>query len=112
MKRTLLALALLVPAFVSAAVKLDVTAKCNETESTKSYSLQESEAAAFAIDGSEVTVDFTLVKEEADSATFHVTVKNHETPCMDEDKVVAYGTEEKIECPKTDSSVTFVVTQE
>ncbi len=95
MKRTLFALALLVPAFASAAVKLDV-----EGDVSSSLVFTQSDAVQ-SIKCKELrTIEFTLVKETAEEASFTIIVKDGEKDVCESDATFKYDETQAFECPE------------
>ncbi len=101
MKRTFFALALLVPAFASAAVTVDL--KVTHADNTKAQESFEFEVGdKKVVTPTECGSDITMkLKEESDkSATFKVTVvQDNEVKCKS-DVELAYGESHTFECEK------------
>ncbi len=108
MKRTLFALALLVPAFASAAVKLDVEVRCS---AIKSFNLTEQDNTSTIEAG--ITAECVLTQEAVETASFEVTIKNGDKVLDKAEITTEYGKEAKLTCPsdKVEASISFVATQ-
>ncbi len=105
MKRTLFALALLVPAFASAVVKLDV-----EGDVSSSLVFTQSEDVQ-SIEYKELgTIEFTLVKETPEEASFTITVKDGEKNSCESNATFKYGEAQAFECPEENVQASISVT--
>ncbi len=114
MKRTLFALALLVPALASAAVKLNVQAHCNGESTSESFALTEqANTHTITHPASGTTTEFVLTQETAETASFEITIK-HDDKALDKAEITTeYGKEAKLACSsdKVEASISFVATQ-
>jgi hypothetical protein len=108
MKRTFFALALLVPALASAAVKLDMNVKHNDKTVEESFEFAEvGESKVVTPTGCGAEVTMKLLSETEETATFKVkVVQDDETKCKSE-VPLNYGEEHTFECTKAcvDASV-------
>ncbi len=113
MKRTLLALALLVPAFASASVKLDVSARCNEDTHEESVTLSVDDSYTLPHEESNSSTEVVLVKETAEAATLRIVVKHGDDVKSDNEITVEYGKETKLECSddSVDAELSITVSQ-
>ncbi len=112
MKRTLFALALLVPAFASAAVKLDVQASCGGESTSESFTLTEQDNThTITHEASGTTAELKLTKETAEAASFEITIKQGDKVLDKETLTTEYGKEANLTCSKVNASISFVASQ-
>ena len=117
MKRTLFAVALLMPVLASAAVKVTSLAHCGEfneeqemifSEANKTHSIT-------SCPDKETTATLTLTEETPEHATFSATVtkKGEANFCECSPVKAVYGEEAKLSCSYegTDATLTIVATQ-
>lgn len=114
MKRTLFALALLVPALASAAVKLDMEVEHNGKNAEKSFEFaQVGESKVVTPTGCGAEITMKLISETEETATFKIkVVQDGETKCKSE-VPLNYGEEHTFECTKAcvDASVKMTASQ-
>jgi hypothetical protein len=113
MKRTLFALALLVPALASAVVKLDVEVAHNDTTAEKSFEFSEGNSQVITPSECGSVVEMTLVKEGETSADFVIKVSQDDETKCESDVTLNYGEVEEFSCAKADvnASVKYVATK-
>jgi len=108
MKRTFFALALLVPALASAAVKLDMNVEHNDKTVEQSFEFtQVGESKVVTPTGCGAEVSMKLLNETDKTATFKIkVVQDGEAKCKSE-VPLDYGQEHTFECAKAcvDASV-------
>lgn len=113
MKKTFFALALLVPAVATAAVKLDITARCGTDKIEESLELNEATPTCLLKHDNDISTIISLKKEEAESVEFLVEIKVAERELTPSVVKMAYG--EKINLPctseKVDAELTLVASK-
>lgn len=115
MKHTLFALALLVPAVASAAVQVDLSAKCGEYNCTekKVFTATEDSHEVTSCPDKEVVATVILKEETPEYATFTVKAIKGEDVLGEHDVKAVYGEEVCVNCEHegTDASLTLVASQ-
>ena len=113
MKRTFLAIALLASSIASAAVKLDVVARCGEYSCTQEYVLSEADATATITSCPDkgVSATVSLKHETPEHAVVEIALLKGEEVLQSHDLELVYGTAQNVKCPHegTDAEMNLTV---
>jgi hypothetical protein len=113
MKHSLFALALLVPALASAAVKLDVEVSHNDTTSEQSFEFTEGNSQVITPSECGAVVEMTLTKEGETSADFVIKVSQEDETKCESEVTLNYDEVKEFSCAKADvsASVKYIATK-
>jgi hypothetical protein len=111
MKKAFFALALLISTIATAAVKVDVTARCGQDSTEASLVLSDSENQLVLEHDSGVKTVISLESENEDSAELAIVVSKGEQEISASHATLIYGQPETFKCPSSsvDASLTIVV---